>query len=63
MLRQRWSLSGLQAPLAPLIAHSATFVVSSCKQATRTACMPAVLYAADTFRVVQLWNSGKSITS
>lgn len=58
-----WNLSGLQAPLAPVIVNGVAFVVSSGEQATPATSRPAVLYAVNAVTGAKLWDSGKTITS
>ena len=73
-LSQGWSLSGLQAPLAPIIVNGVDFITSSGEavpaaganqtEAQRIAnSKPAVLYAVDAVTGAKLWDSGKTITS
>jgi hypothetical protein len=69
-----WKLTGLQAPLAPIIVNGVVFAASSGESlpvpgtkpsdAQRiAAAKPAVLYAVNAISGVKLWDSGKTITS
>ncbi|HEY0264507.1 MAG TPA: hypothetical protein VGC07_08285 [Granulicella sp.] len=73
-LSQGWSLTGLQAPLAPIIVNGVVFIASSGEyvptaganptEAQRIAnSKPAVLYAVNAVTGAKLWDSGKTITS
>jgi hypothetical protein len=73
-LTEGWSLTGLQAPLAPIIVNGVVFIASSGEyvpaagakptDAQRIASSkPAVLYAVNALTGAKLWDSGKTITS
>ena len=73
-LSQGWSVTGLQAPLAPIIVNGVVFIASSGAyvpppgtNATDTQRIarskPAVLYAVNAVTGAKLWDSGKTITS
>jgi hypothetical protein len=73
-LSKGWSLTGLQAPLTPIIVNGVVFVASSGEYvpsagsnptaAQRIAnSKPAVLYAVNAITGARLWDSGKTITS
>ena len=73
-LSQGWSVTGLQAPLAPIIVNGVVFIASSgesvpaagasATEAQRLAdAQPAVLYAVNAITGAKLWDSGKTITS
>ncbi len=73
-LSEGWSLTGLQAPLAPIIVNGVVFIASSGEfippagaepnEARRIAnSKPAVLYAVNAVTGAKLWDSGKTITS
>ena len=57
-LTQGWTLSGLKAPLAPLVINGVVFAASTGDAAT-----PAVLYAVNGISGQKLWDSGKTITT
>lgn len=73
-LTDGWSLTGLQAPLAPIIVNGVVFVASSGEYVAPagtnvteaqliTRSKPAVLYAVNAITDAKLWDSGKTITS
>jgi hypothetical protein len=73
-LSEGWSLTGLQAPLAPIIVNGVVFIASSGEhvpaaganptEAQRIAnSRPAMLYAVNAVTGARLWDSGKTITS
>ncbi len=73
-LSDGWSLTGLQAPLAPIIVNGVVFIASSGEylppaganptEAQRIAnSRPAVLYAVNAVTGAKLWDSAKTITS
>lgn len=73
-LSDAWSLTGLQAPLTPIIVNGVVFIASSGEyipaagthptEAQRIAnSKPAVLYAVNALTGAKLWDSGKTITS
>jgi hypothetical protein len=73
-LSEGWSLTGLQAPLAPIIVNGVVFIASSGEyvppagakptEAQRIAnSRPAVLYAVNAVTGAKLWDSAKTITS
>jgi hypothetical protein len=73
-LSEGWSLTGLQAPIAPIIVNGVVFIASSGEfippagsepnEARRISnSKPAVLYAANAVTGAKLWDSGKTITS
>jgi hypothetical protein len=73
-LSKGWSLTGLQAPLAPIIVNGVVFAASSGEamapagarwtEAQRVAnAKPAVLYAVNAQTGARIWDSGKTITS
>jgi hypothetical protein len=55
-----WTLTGLKAPLAPLVINGLVFALSSGDAAATES---AVLYAADGITGKKVWDSGKTITS
>ncbi len=73
-LSDGWTLTGLQAPLAPIIVNGVVFIASSGEyiptagtkptEVQRIAnSKPAVLYAVNALTGAKLWDSGKTITS
>ncbi len=73
-LSQGWSLTGLQAPLAPIIVNGVVFIASSGEYGAPAGAnptevqriansKPAVLYAVNAVTGAKLWDSGKTITS
>lgn len=69
-----WSLTGLQAPLAPIIVNGVVFIASSGEYVAAVGAdptetqrisnsKPAVLYAVNAVTGAKLWDSGKTITS
>ncbi len=73
-LSDGWTLTGLQAPLAPIIVNGVIFIASSGEyvppagakptEAQRIAnSRPAVLYAVNALTGAKLWDSGRTITS
>ena len=57
-LIQGWALTGLKAPLAPLVINGVVFAVS-----TGDATTPAVIHAVNGITGQKLWDSGKTITT
>ncbi len=74
LLTQGWTLTGLQAPLAPIIVNGVVFIASSGEYVPAAGARltevqrianskPAVLYAVNAVTGAKLWDSGKVITS